>query len=192
MKKNYIVCLIIIVVIVFCGLYLKTNFNNKIDISLEYQNFIDKQKYLNDYDNEYTKVSYTLYDLDKNGIDELIIYLNNDTDFGTNLIYTYSDNKIVFIDKIYHFGNLNYNESEKLIVYTDIRPSLAYGSAYGFYKLENNQIVLNKMLSVEINDNISKYYIFEDKDNKVQISEDEFNKYFNDNIVLDSKYIKVK
>ena len=154
--------------------------NNLKDI---YKDFIDNKKYLDDIEEESTTngVSYAYYDLDKDGTEELIIYLVDESgDFGTNLFYTYQDNEIKYIDKIYHYGNLNYNEEERSIVYTEVRPSLVYGSSYGFYKLDSNKFVLNKSLSTVIEDNNSKYYI-----DDIEITEEEYNMYFENNINFD-------
>lgn len=193
MKKNYFICLFTIFVVILSSLYFNNVKKDNIqqnddidDISNLYDSFFYDKLYLNDFDKEeYNNSNYILYDLDKNGVDELIIYLSDGTEFGTSLIYTYDD-KVIFVDKIYHYGNLAYNETEESIVYTDVRPSLTYGSAYGFYQLVDNKLVFNKTLSIEIEDGVSSYFMYEDENDKVEISKETFDKYFDNNIVLSS------
>jgi hypothetical protein len=196
MKKNYFICLFIVFIIVLCVLYFycknldTKQSDNKINVSEIYDRFISDKKFLNNYDRgEYSNVSYVLYDLDKNGVDELIVYLSEGTEFGTNLIYTY-DGEIIFVGDIYNYGNLAYNESERSIVYTDVRPSLVYGAIYGFYKFENNQLVLTKTLGVEIDSGVSNYYSYDD-DEKIEISKDVYDDYFDNNVVLNSMFVDI-
>lgn len=196
MKKSYVICLFIVFIIVLCVLYFycknldTKQSDNKINVSEIYDRFISDKKFLNNYDRgEYSNVSYVLYDLDKNGVDELIVYLSEGTEFGTNLIYTY-DGEIIFVGDIYNYGNLAYNESERSIVYTDVRPSLVYGANYGFYKFENNQLVLTKTLGVEIDNGVSNYYSYDD-DEKIEISKDVYDDYFDNNVVLNSMFVDI-
>jgi len=197
MKRFYVICLFIVFIIFLGGLYFNCKnldvkqSNDDINVFEIYNKFISDKEYLNDYDRgEYSNVSYILYDLDKNGVDELIVYLSEGTEFGTNLVYTY-DGGIILVGDIYNYGNLNYNESEKSIVYTDVRPSLVYGAIYGFYKFENNQLVLTKTLGVEIDNGVSNYYIYDD-DEKIEISKDVYDDYFDNNVVLNSMFVDIQ
>ena len=152
-----------------------------------YRNFLNTKEYLNNFsENEHgaieSKVSYTYYDLDNNGIEELIVNISDGYDFSTKLFYTYENDKIKFIDKFYHFGTLSYNKSENSIVYTQVKPSLAYGYSYGFYKLNNNKFELLKSVGLNINDGKETYFV-----NDNTISKDEYDKYFNNNIDFDFK-----
>lgn len=144
-----------------------------------YSEFLRTKGYKKDFTNNETlnDVKYTYYDFDNNGIEELIIYISDESDFGTNLFYTYEDNQIKFIDKIYHFGNLSYDKKDGSIVYTAVKPSLAYGYSYVFYKLNNNKFELIKSATVSISNNIETYFI-----NDKEITKDEYDKYF-ENIV---------
>lgn len=195
MKKSGFICLIVFaLVVILCALFCSIKFKKKdVDVTLLYQDFISDKKYFSDFgEAEYSSISYTIYDLNKDGVLELIIYLSENDDFGTNLFYTYSNDKIVFIDKVYHFGNLVYNESENSIVYTNVRPSLSYGSAYGFYKLNGNKFESNKTLVNEIENGVSKYFMYRDTDDKKEIPESEYNKYFDNNFIIDSIYVGVR
>ncbi len=195
MKKSGFICLIVFaIVVILCILFCSIKFKKKdVDVTLLYQDFISDRKYFSDFgEAEYNSISYTIYDLNKDGVLELIVYLSENGDFGTNLFYTYFNDKIVFIDKVYHFGNLVYNESENSIVYTNVRPSLSYGSAYGFYKLNGNKFESNKTLVNEIENGVSKYFMYRDTDDKKEISESEYNKFFDNNFIIDSIYVGVR
>ena len=160
--------------------------NNKVTSADIYGNFLNKKEYLNNFSEDehgvVSGVSYTYYDLDNDGIEELIVYISDGYDFGTHLFYTYVENEIKFIDKIYHFGNLTYNKGDASIVYTITRPSAAYGYSYGFYKLNNNKFELLKSVGVSIENGNEKYFI----DDKI-ISKDEYEKYFDNKINFDFK-----
>lgn len=165
-------------------------------VSDAYQAFVRDKQYENQLDDSdrdtVNAAQYTTYDLDKNGVEELVIYLSNDTDFGKVLFYTYDGNAVTFIDKISCFGNLTYYAQEKSIVYTDVRPSAAYGAAYGFYRLENGALVLNKTLVEEIDNGESRYFVAERAGDQTEITEAEYHGYFDDNIRFESRYIEIK
>ena len=154
--------------------------NSNADI---YTNFLNSKEYLKEVseaDNgAVNDVKYAYYNLNNDGIEELIIYLPDDN-FGTHLFYTYNNNEIKLISKIYHYGNLVYNPKESAIVYTEVRPSQAYGYAYGFYKLNNNKFDLIKTVGVEIEDEKETYFV----DNQT-ITKEEYDKYFENNINFD-------
>lgn len=159
--------------------------NNGITTTDMYETFLNAKEYLNNFSEDehgggVMNVSYAYYDLNNDGVEELIVHISDGYDFGTHLFYTYVENKIKFIDKIYHFGDITYNKNEASIVYTYIRPSLVYGGTYGFYKLNNNKFELVKSVGVSIENGNEEYFV----DDKT-ISKDEYNTYFDNNINFD-------
>ena len=211
MKKNILcyICLFVFILLIVGGVmfysykkgFIILNFNKNKDDIIDstkneeevfdinvYNDFILNKEYLNDLgsDLDYSdkNFSYSYFDLNKDGVQELVLYFTDDTDFTTNLFYTYDNSKIVFIDKVYHYGNITYNDDMNSIVYTDVRPSMSYGYAYGVYQLVDNKFILNKTLVVEINNGISKYYISNNDSENTEITLEEYNKYFDKNVIV--------
>ena len=81
--------------------------NNKNDkLNNIYLEFINKKEYsVEDILKEYNKLSYVIYDIDDNGIDELLIRFTHDNDINSEWdytsIYTYVNNEIKLIKTIY-------------------------------------------------------------------------------------------
>lgn len=151
-----------------------------------YSKFLNTKEYLNNFSLDehgaVTGTSYAYYDLNNDGIEELIVYISDGYEFGTSLFYTYVGNEIKFIDKFYHFGNITYNKDDATIVYTPTRSSAVYGNSYVIYKLHNNKFELVKTVRVSIENGNEKYYI----DDKI-ISKNEYENHFKNNIIFDFK-----
>ena len=147
-----------------------------------YKEFINSKDYLKEMSEaeNINSTKYAYYDLDKDGKDELIIYTTDGSDFETNYFYTQDQNEVKFISKIYHYGNLTYSTKDSAIIYTETRPSLAYGYAYGFYKLNNNKFELIKSIGVNI-ENGEETYFLDDK----TITKEEYNKILENYINFD-------
>ena len=149
-----------------------------------YSDFLSSKGYLQNFsESEHgavSETSYAYYDLDNNGTLELIVYIADGYEFGTNLFYTYVENEVKFIDKIYHFGNLTYNQTDKSIVYTSTRPSTSYGWSYEFYVLNNNKFELVRTVGLKVEDNNETYF-----DGDEIITKDEYDNYSNNNISFD-------
>lgn len=188
-KKIIIVFLVVVIialvalVILFATNIIKlNNKNNNIDKMLEeninkdineltsndiYDNFLKQKTYLENFTVMngllVEKINYAYYDLDNNGIKELIVYISDDPDypfseFGTSLIYTYVNNEVTFIEEIYHFGNILYNIDDNTISYTATRTSVVSGNSYGYYKLNNNMFELVKEIKVVFENGEPIYY----------------------------------
>lgn len=185
MKK---IALIIIFLLILTGCTKKDNYEEI------FEEFINNKEYLKDFTNISDSINYNYYysmfDLDNDNIKELIIIIKDDTDFETNLFYKIEDNKVSFIDKKYHYGNLSFNTIDKAIIYSEYRPSLSYGWVYELYKLESNSFNNIKNYVIEIDNNNYKYYINYDKDNKEDITKEEYDKYMDNNIIIERKPTK--
>ena len=125
---------------------------------------------------------YSLYDIDGNGILELMISFN-DYGFGNNLILTYDpvDKKVEKVwDKLI-YGGLRYHEGRKEIEYTEIKPF--YGASVAtFATLVNGEIisVRNVVLDGEA------YYVYEGNDRR-EVTKEEYSSYFDDLIYFEEK-----
>ena len=194
MKKKNIIILGIIIsfLIMFTIISLIDMYNSKNDkYEKLYQKFIDNEYYLNDYNldnNMITNISYGYFDIDDDNKEELIVVIKDDTEFETSLFYQINKNKVKFIDKVYHYGELKYNRKDSAIVYTLTRPSMNYGFVIEYHKYDNNKFINIKNLIVEIDNDNYKYYIEEDNTKK-EISESIYQEYINDNVSFSFKNI---
>lgn len=122
-----------------------------------YKKYITSKQYIEDYkkyyqesqisDKQLNNVGYCIFDLNKDGIPELIISSQLEIAWNVDTIYTYntSNKTVEKIDMIYNYGGIRYEKNEKEIVYSEIRPNIITGSS-GFYKLQNNKLVLEKVV----------------------------------------------
>ena len=212
-SKKIIIVMIIIVLAALCTLFItkkmflskstkdtekveKTKVKNKQITAKKYeeiyQDFIESKEYLNNASSEADltadNIKYAYQDLDNDNINELILYTTDDGNFGTDYFYTIDKTnykKVKFISRIYHYSNITYNTDYSTIVYTEVRPSMAYGYAYGFYKLNIDKFELVKTVGVNIENGQNTYYI----DDKT-ITEEEYNDNFKNNISFNYQEVK--
>ncbi len=118
-----------------------------------YKQYIINKNYITDYQN-YMKesgmnnttiydVGYCIYDINKDGVPELIIHAFIETfhEWVVDMVYTYKGGGVVKkIDSIYNYSGIRYNPATTEIIYTETRPS-AVMAAYGFYKLQNDKFI---------------------------------------------------
>ena len=177
MKRNIILVGIIIIIVLVGGWYLLTH--KSINYEEIYKVFIKDKKYLNNYDKEVNgKVYYAYYDIDVDKVPELIITLKDGkTDFETNLIYRIKDEKVSYVGKAYHYGDLVYDIDAKSIIYSSERHSLIYGYVYQYYEIKDGRLKNTINLITEINGNEYKYYINTNVENKKEITKEEVSKY---------------
>ena len=119
-----------------------------------YKKYILDKKYVDDYKNYFQEegwnnnilkdVGYCIFDINQDGIPELLIDSADDFDqaWRINALYTYnpSNKSVTNIKLLYNYGGFRYEKNEHELVYTNIRPNYVTGF-YGFYKLENNALV---------------------------------------------------
>ena len=173
--------------------------NTDTDAIKAYKNYILSKKYINDYresgvgvitDKSSLKdVGYCIFDINKDGIPEMIIdcVAGSDEAWKTDAIYTYNSlNKSVEkVDIIYNYGGITYEKNEKEIVYAEIRPNMIT-SYHGFYKLINNKLEQEKAVgydrgSFNLEDGTYEYehYMLFKNDTVVNITEEQERAYFN-------------
>ena len=119
-----------------------------------YKKYILDKKYVDDYKNYLQEegwnnnilkdVGYCIFDINQDGIPELLIDSADDFDqaWRINALYTYnpSNKSVTNIKLLYNYGGFRYEKNEHELVYTNIRPTYVTGF-YEFYKLENNALV---------------------------------------------------
>lgn len=203
MKKNKNLKCIFIIILILIGIVLFRSNGNIIKIETinkKYQDILDDKIYLKniesndiiakeDINDNY--ISYALLDLDNDMVEELIIRINNGSDFEINMFYTIINKKIKYIGKLTHYGILAYNKNENAITYSIERPSLIYGQILKYDELKDNKFnnVKNLVVDIDENDNYIYYFTNSQGSDKTIISEDEYSKYIDDNKVIEFKDI---
>ncbi|MBQ2937893.1 MAG: hypothetical protein IJE05_03315 [Clostridia bacterium] len=164
-----------------------------------YKKYILEQKYINDYkehlqglnSNTLQNVGYCIFDINKDGIPELIIDCvagGVTEEWKTDAIYTYnqSSKTVVKVKLIYNYAGIRYEKNEKEIVYSETRPNTVTG-IYGFYKLNNNNLVESKVVghdrgSYNVYDGTYEYdshMVWNANGQKTDITEEQERAYFN-------------
>ena len=123
---------------------------------------------------------YSMYDIDGNGILELMLSFN-DYGFGNTLILTYNpvDERIEKVWDKYIYGGLRYHEGRKEIVYSETKP-FAETSASTFANLVNGEIVVVR----DVLQDQGNYYIWEGHE-KRESSAEENGAYYDDLIYFE-------
>jgi hypothetical protein len=117
------------------------------DIMEAYRTYIRNKKY-ETYSNNWPlkPETYCIYDINQDGIEELLIMSENDNmGWRSTLVCSYdkTSNQVIYIKDIYSYGELRYSKENREIVYSDFKPFAGAGG-YEFYQLKNNQFVLTK------------------------------------------------
>lgn len=165
-----------------------------------YKKYILEKKYVTDYQNYFKEsgfnntalynVGYNIYDLNRDGVPELIInnsFEEESSEWFIDMIYTFDGTSVKKVDSIYNYSGINYNPNTQEIIYTEIRPTLVVG-AYNFYKLINDRFVYTKSAghdrgSFDVYTGKYEYekYFYSDPNTSIkEISESEEKSYFND------------
>lgn len=166
-----------------------------------YKKYILDQKYLNDYKeylqelssdgNTLKNVGYCIFDINQDGTPELIIDCvvgDFDEAWKTDAIYTYnvSSKSVIKVKIIYNYGGIRYEKNEKEIAYSEVKPN-SVTAGYGFYKLNNNDLVLSKTVghdrgSYNVYDGTYEYdnhMVWNANGQKTDITEEQERAYFN-------------
>lgn len=139
-----------------------------------YRDFLNRKEYLN-----YTKewpvgaASYAIQDINQDGVPELFVQSEEQLDWYNTLLFTYnvSEEKIVFVNDIYHIHNLQYSEQYGAIAYSDFRPNQNV-SVLGFYTVDADLKYLLKF-SICKDTSVSPNWFKVENNQQTEISENE-------------------
>lgn len=156
-----------------------------------YMSYLRNKEYKIYTDEWYEKpIEYSIYDINKDYIPELII--NSDSSMGwfNTMICTYDTkrNEVVVMKDVYNWGGIRHYAEN--ILYTEVRYGLAGG--YGgeeFYKIQNNTLTEHCFVGFRQGDNGTIYYIKEGNTERI-ISKLEYNIIFSN--VKDFEYELLK
>lgn len=165
-----------------------------------YKKYILEKKYISDYqkyfkENDFNmtslyNVGYIIYDLNRDGVPELIIndsFEKQSSEWFIDMIYTFDGTSVKKVDSIYNYMGIKYNPSTQEIVYTEIRPTYVVG-AYSFYKLINDKFIYTKSVGHDRGYfdvytgkyEYDKHFYSDPKTTLKEISEKEEQAYFKD------------
>lgn len=139
-----------------------------------------------DTDLEYAHdLQYCLFDIDNNGIPELIISGAESMGWYFSCIYTYngSTGKADKVDVLYHYNEIKYSPKFSALAVSETKTSVNFYECV-FYKLSNGKLVLDRRVSAdrfERDDYV--YYLTDSSGNTVEIDSDE--EYYSDLVTLE-------
>lgn len=140
-----------------------------------YRNYVRNKKYETHTREWMTEAeSYCVYDINKDGIEELLIMSGNDMGWRNTLICSYRNGNVIEIKGIYSYGELRYSVENREIVYPELKPYKDVG-VYGFYQLRNNQFVLTKATGWEEE---GKYFLEIEGSEKKTVTPEESQSHF--------------
>lgn len=149
--------------------------NTYSEASNAYKTYIRNKKYVSKTSSWMKEAeTYCIFDINQDGVEELLIMSENDWGWRNTLIYTYVSENVKFITDIYSYGEIRYDKDEKEIVYTELKPYIDVG-IYGFYQLKNNEFVHSKSVGYEEQ---GKYIIYTEKGGKKSITKEQSETYF--------------
>lgn len=142
----------------------------------------DYEKYTTEYTETATKISdeyklsYTISDLNNDGISEILIEAFDGTGFNNTWLFAVNNNTVSLVFEYYGFGTFRYSPSQNaVIVPPEFRPFI--GASYNsFYTLNGNEF--EHLFSVGEID-VEKYARWND-DGTTEITKDELSSYFTD------------
>ena len=124
--------------------------------------------------------SYSLIDIDQNGIPELLLRSDEDSPFSRILVFSYDEsrNAPAFAGELYLYGFPRYSEQYHALVCIYPRPNQFYNVGI-FYTLSNHE--LNEFMQVGWSDGRkgSEYYKII-ANQEIDIMQSEYNEYYND------------
>ena len=170
----------------------KKSYKCKITVTNEkirkaYKDYIDNYKY-----SKYMSVqaeTYTIFDINQDGIDELLVKTFSFDDFYYTGIFTYdtSKNKVKYVKEIYSYGEISYSKKYNCLIYAEVRPSF-FDGGYIFCKLENKKIVKMWQLTYDKYSG-EKYYLYRPKKKTKLIKKSQYNEYFKKQKYFNYKYL---
>lgn len=146
--------------------------------------FITSKDYLKYTTNEH-ELSYVITDLNADGINELLMQCEEETEFHDMWIFAIQNDSVSLVFEHYGFGSFRYSPSQNaIIVPPEFRPFNG-ASNYGFYTLDGNEMKFK--FSVGESD-IDKYFIRTDSGSE-EITNQELSSYFTD--AVNFEWIKI-
>lgn len=118
----------------------------------KYRDFINEEMYLDDD----SKFEYAVFDLDKDGVTELLMQIKDVSSFFYTWVFGIENEEAKLIFNTYGYGKYRYSDKHNaLLVSPEFRP-FEGASSNPFYKLEDGEMVF----MYDIGDNGEGYHIF--------------------------------
>lgn len=138
-------------------------------------------QYIQDW--ELAAKAYCILDINKDGIDELILSSEDGSGgFAEYQVYALQDSNIVMVKDFYACYGISYSEIYHSIVFTETRPSADYGYAT-FCSFDGNQMVDLFLVIEELDiDTFEQIYVKVVGDEETLLSEDEYMQYMNETV----------
>ena len=155
-----------------------------------YKNFIIEEGYKENKDEYFENITYyAILDINKDGISELFIQDEGNGGFYNTLLYTYdnSSKQIKYIDSLYSYGMIRYDNENNEIVYASFNPFKDAG-ANEFYRFENNEIVWYKTVGYK-GENYTDYFVKTKENGEKSITKEESSSYYNN--VEEINYLEI-
>lgn len=131
-------------------------------------------------------LEYVLYDINGDGILELLIQATRDMPFFNTWLFTIDAGEAVLVNEQYGYGEYRYSTEYKAILISgDFRPSMDVTVLQTFCELTKTELVAKFVVATEHNNTESESYYFEDETERKVITQEERDKYFSEIILFE-------
>lgn len=158
-----------------------------------WMDFLETGDYAQYIDEEWTDspLEYVLYDINGDGILELLIQATRDMPFFNTWLFTIDAGKAVLVNEQYGYGEYRYSPEYKAILISgDFKPFMDVTVLQEFCKLAKTEFVTKFVVATEHNNTEAESYYFEDETGRKVITQEERDKYFSEIILFEWKTLE--
>lgn len=153
-----------------------------------WMDFLETGDYAQYVDEEWTDspLEYVLYDINGDGILELLIQATRDMPFFNTWLFTIDAGEAVLVNEQYGYGEYRYSPEYKAILISgDFRPFMDVTVLQTFCELTKTELVTKFVVATEHNNTELESYYFEGETGRKVITQEERDKYFSEIILFE-------
>ena len=153
-----------------------------------WMDFLVNGDYVQYIDEEWTDspLEYVLYDINGDGILELLIQATRNMPFFNTWLFIIDSGKALLVNEQYGYGEYRYSPDQKMVLISnDVRPSVDSTVLQAFYNLERTEFNRRYIVATEHSRTESESYYYEDETGRKSITQEERDKYFSEIILFE-------
>ncbi|MGN1181178.1 MAG: hypothetical protein ACI4SD_08175 [Suilimivivens sp.] len=138
-----------------------------------------------EYTDEWTELEYTIYDINQDGKEELLIESAQDLPFFNTWVFVYDNRIVKLVNERYGYGNYQYSSSQNTVLVSPEPKPTTEAGVYPFFQLEGTEFECQYAIIVDG----EKIYCYEDLEKEL-INEEEKTSYFSDLIDFEWNFLE--